>query len=78
MNVFDLMIGYISEMCLCWPCRQSAKSGPNILVIRDGGRHVFGSFCSEGWKISSRYFGTGESFVFQIQVWLCLYDLENL
>ncbi len=51
-----------------WACRQSAKSGPSILVIRDGGRHVFGSFCSEGWKVSSRYYGTGESFVFQIQV----------
>lgn len=44
------------------------KSGPSILVIRDSGRHVFGSFSSEGWKVAPRYYGTGESFVFQIQV----------
>lgn len=42
-----------------------------MLVIRDTRQHVFGCFTSESWRVAPRYYGTGESFVFQIQVrWL--------
>ncbi len=30
-------------------------------------RYVFGSFCSEPWRLSNRYYGTGETFVFQLE-----------
>ena len=30
-------------------------------------RAVFGAYCSEPWRQTSRYFGTGETFVFQLQ-----------
>ena len=30
------------------------------------GKSIFGAFCSEPWKISPRYYGTGETFVFQV------------
>ena len=39
-----------------------------MLVVRDLQQHVFGSFTSESWRVAPRYYGTGESFVFQIQV----------
>mmetsp|Transcript_38905 Transcript_38905/g.92155 ORF Transcript_38905/g.92155 Transcript_38905/m.92155 type:complete len:580 (+) Transcript_38905:316-2055(+) len=47
--------------------RRAASSSFTVLVICDGAGYVFGSFCTEPWKMSPRYFGTGESFVFQLQ-----------
>lgn len=47
--------------------RNARGRSPTVLVVRDMGRHVFGAFCSEPWKVSPRYFGTGETFVFQTQ-----------
>jgi len=29
---------------------------------------VFGCYTSEGWRICPRYYGSGESFVFQLEV----------
>lgn len=46
--------------------RKSRNMSPTVLVVRDMEKHVFGAFCSEPWKISSRYYGTGETFVFTI------------
>lgn len=40
---------------------------PSLLVIRDTAGHVFGSFTSEGWRVATRFYGTGETFVFQLQ-----------
>lgn len=59
-------------------CRNGAKCGPSILVIRDRAGHVFGCFCAEPWRVAPRYYGTGESFVFQIQVGSCLHLQHNL
>ena len=39
-----------------------------MLVVRDTRQHVFGAFTAEPWRIAPRYYGTGESFVFQLQV----------
>lgn len=47
-------------------CRSVAA--PTLLVIRDSAGHIFGSFTSEGWRVATRFYGTGETFVFQLQV----------
>lgn len=44
-----------------------SKAAPTLLVIRDSAGHVFGSFTSEGWRVATRFYGTGETFVFQLQ-----------
>jgi len=46
--------------------RNARGQSPTVLVVRDMGRSVFGAFCSEPWKLSPRYYGTGETFVFQV------------
>ncbi|KAK9904683.1 hypothetical protein WJX75_000545 [Coccomyxa subellipsoidea] len=44
-----------------------AEVGPSILVVRDRQQHIFGCFTTESWRVAPRYYGTGESFVFQLQ-----------
>lgn len=46
--------------------RNAREKSPTVLVVRDQGKYVFGAFCSEPWKLSPRYYGTGETFVFQL------------
>ena len=46
--------------------RNARGKAPTVLVVRDKGKAVFGAFCSEPWKLSTRYYGTGETFVFQL------------
>ena len=42
-------------------------SGESVLVVRDTNAHSFGAFTSEPWRVSPRYHGTGESFVFTVE-----------
>jgi len=54
----------------CWPAmrrRASEHRGPCVLVVRDRRGAVFGCFAAEAWRVAPRYYGTGESFVFQLQ-----------
>lgn len=46
--------------------RKSKGKHPTVLIVRDMSKNVFGAFCSESWRISSRYYGTGETFVFRV------------
>jgi hypothetical protein len=46
--------------------RRCAASSPSVLLVRDAGGYVFGAFCAEAWRPSARFFGTGETFVFQL------------
>ncbi len=46
--------------------RNARNKSPTVLVVRDMGKAIFGAFCSEPWKVSTRYYGTGETFVFQL------------
>lgn len=46
--------------------RKAKGKSPTVLVVRDMGRAVFGAYCSEPWHLASRYYGTGETFVFQL------------
>ncbi len=48
--------------------RRAPESGASVLVVRDTQQHIFGCFTSESWRVAPRYYGTGESFVFQTQV----------
>ena len=43
---------------------KTEKSGPNILVLKDNHRHVFGGYFSTSWRKCFNFYGTGESFVF--------------
>lgn len=29
-------------------------------------RHIFGAYCSEPWRLAPRFYGTGETFIFQL------------
>eukprot|EP00826_Nyctotherus_ovalis_P004002 TRINITY_DN1082_c0_g6_i1.p1 TRINITY_DN1082_c0_g6~~TRINITY_DN1082_c0_g6_i1.p1 ORF type:complete len:165 (-),score=30.62 TRINITY_DN1082_c0_g6_i1:293-787(-) len=40
------------------------KHNPTIILIKDTKGNVFGGFASEKWHPSSRFYGTGESFLF--------------
>lgn len=43
-----------------------AGPDPVVLVVRDGGKAVFGCYTSVAWKASNQYYGTGEGFVFKL------------
>ncbi|KAK9804664.1 hypothetical protein WJX73_007489 [Symbiochloris irregularis] len=47
--------------------RRAEHNLPSVLLVRDHAQSVFGCFAAEGWKVAPRYYGNGESFVFQIQ-----------
>jgi hypothetical protein len=38
-----------------------------LMLIRDECDRIFGAFCCEAWKISNKFYGTGESFVFSFE-----------
>jgi len=40
---------------------------PTLLLVRDSNGYVFGAFTPEGWHVGTRFFGTGETFVFQLK-----------
>uniref|UniRef100_A0A1D2A5A5 Oxidation resistance protein 1 n=1 Tax=Auxenochlorella protothecoides TaxID=3075 RepID=A0A1D2A5A5_AUXPR len=46
--------------------RMGHGRAPTVLVVRDMDRNVMGAFCSEPWRTSTRFYGTGETFVFQL------------
>ena len=52
----------------CIHPRRAADAGPAVLAVRDTSGRVFGAFTAEPWRIAPRYYGTGESFVFQLRV----------
>jgi hypothetical protein len=48
--------------------RRAAGAAPTLLVVRDGGGGVFGAFSAEAWRVAPRFYGSGETFVFQLEV----------
>jgi hypothetical protein len=46
--------------------RRASGKANTVLVVSDTGGAIFGAFCTEAWKVHSRYSGTGESFVFTL------------
>ncbi|CAG9463329.1 unnamed protein product [Pedinophyceae sp. YPF-701] len=45
---------------------RQCSAAHSVLVVRDSGGYVFGTYATEPWKVSPRYYGTGECFVFQL------------
>jgi hypothetical protein len=37
------------------------------MLITDECDRIFGAFCCEAWKISNKFYGTGESFIFSFE-----------
>ena len=37
---------------------------PTLIAIKDSFGHVFGAFCTEEWRLGSRFYGTEEAFVY--------------
>eukprot|EP00347_Sterkiella_histriomuscorum_P021924 403332297 len=35
-----------------------------LLFIQDTNNYVFGGYCTENWRVSSKFYGTGENFLF--------------
>lgn len=48
--------------------RAGSTAVPTLLLVRDGSGHVFGCYTTDSWRVAPRYFGSGETFVFQLQV----------
>jgi len=46
--------------------RLASGKSVTVLVVSDFNGAIFGAFCTETWKVDSRYGGTGESFVFTL------------
>eukprot|EP00210_Caulerpa_lentillifera_P000566 g547.t1 len=57
--------------------RKAQGSSPTVLVIKDSSHFVFGCYCSEAWKISQRFYGTGETFVFQMEPYRVYYPWKQ-
>lgn len=46
--------------------RSCQNRKPCVLLVRDMQGHVFGCYTSESWRKHHRYYGDGETFVFQL------------
>ncbi|EFJ52510.1 hypothetical protein VOLCADRAFT_56079 [Volvox carteri f. nagariensis] len=47
--------------------RRAVGGMPTILLVRDFGGFVFGCFTPDSWRVAPRYYGSGETFVFQLE-----------
>lgn len=59
--VYSLNRDGISMLTFFERCKRSATT---LLVVQDQRGTVFGGYCSEPWRISSGFYGTGENFLF--------------
>jgi len=44
--------------------RNACEFGATLLLVKDATQTVFGAFVSEPWRVTKKYYGTGESFLF--------------
>jgi hypothetical protein len=56
---------------------RTREKGPVFLVVQDTNRNIFGGFASESLHVSSRYYGTGESFLFKLSPAFSVYPWPN-
>ncbi len=50
--------------------RRCSAALPTLLLVRDTSGYVFGCYSGDGWRVSPRFYGSGETFVFQLEVGL--------
>uniref|UniRef100_A0A7S3R957 Oxidation resistance protein 1 n=1 Tax=Dunaliella tertiolecta TaxID=3047 RepID=A0A7S3R957_DUNTE len=58
--------------------RRAANVSPTLLFIKDTGGGVFGAYCSEPWRVGPRFYGSGETCVFQLYPRRVLYPWQRL
>jgi hypothetical protein len=51
-------------------------TGASLLLMQDSNGHIFGAFTPEPWTKSERYYGSAESFVFQVWPQKIKYDVS--
>ena len=58
--------------------RRSTGHTPTLVVIRDSAGFVFGCYSEDGWRSTPRFYGTGETFVFQLEPHRVMYPWRAL
>ncbi|GFR42419.1 hypothetical protein Agub_g3322 [Astrephomene gubernaculifera] len=58
--------------------RKAVSGMPTILLIRDFGGYTFGCYTPDSWRIAPRYYGSGETFVFQLEPYRVAYPWRSL
>jgi len=58
--------------------RRSAGHTPTMVVIRDSAGYVFGCYSDDGWRTMPRFYGTGETFVFQLEPHRVMFPWRSL
>jgi hypothetical protein len=57
--------------------RHVAQVQPTILLVRDMQGHLFGVFAPEPWEVHYKFYGTGETFVFELEPELHMYHWKQ-
>ncbi|GAX72932.1 hypothetical protein CEUSTIGMA_g387.t1 [Chlamydomonas eustigma] len=58
--------------------RRCGGHTPTLLVVRDTAGYVFGCYSEDGWKSAPRFYGTGETFVFQLEPHRVMYPWRSI
>ncbi|KAG2501203.1 hypothetical protein HYH03_001017 [Edaphochlamys debaryana] len=58
--------------------RKAIQGLPTVLVIKDFGGYTFGCYTPDSWRIAPRYYGSGETFVFQLEPFRVAYPWRSL
>ena len=56
-----LLLVVVVPASLCVP-----QVAPSLLLVKDCGGAVFGAYVVDAWRFSPRFYGSGETFVFQV------------
>jgi len=51
---------------------------PSLIVVEDTLHHIFGGFATEEWKVDTKYYGSGESFMFKAHPTMKIYPWSKL
>ncbi|GIL94425.1 hypothetical protein Vretimale_619 [Volvox reticuliferus] len=57
--------------------RRAVNGMPSVLLIRDFGGFTFGCFTPDSWRVAPRYYGSGETFVFQLEPYRVAYPWRS-
>eukprot|EP00198_Chlamydomonas_reinhardtii_P001214 XP_001690549.1 predicted protein [Chlamydomonas reinhardtii] len=58
--------------------RKAVPGMATILLIRDFGGYTFGCYTPDSWRVSPRYYGSGETFVFQLEPYRVAYPWRSM